>query len=443
MTGFFSLLFSNLNQEKIPYIVLRNYDDLPEKPLAGSDVDLLIDKKDKDNYFSIVKKTALETKTFILLKSDRSNCLSFFVYQTVPFTLGIWLDAFTEMSSKSFVWADGYFLLKHGIFNEEKKFFTLSKGEEAATIFLKEVFSGSFIKERYRIKIPDFISIDKESFIRTVEPYFGEKTAKEMADICLKKEWKKIRQKRILWFSRLMLRNFFYNPLKQIIDLFRFILGYLRWQLCQKGISVAIIGPDGVGKTTVSQELKKDLNDLFFRRIYQYHGHFGFFPEWGKVYRWLLGGRKKGKEESPRKEKKISFLRAFLSLFYYGLEHFLAWPWIIYLKSRSSVVIFDRFFYDFVTLNTGSKIVFDLFWIISRLIHRPDLVFILQAKPETIFSRKKELSLEEIKRQDRVFKDKRMSNLTSVIFIDGGMLPEQISTKIKEEILKKISERYE
>ena len=443
MKGFFSLLFSRLNEEKIPYVVLRNYDDLPEKPLAGSDVDLLIDKKDKENYFSIVKKTALETETLVLLKSDRPNCLSLFIYQTAPFSLGVWLDGFTEMSSKSFVWADTGLLLKQRVFNEEKKFFTLSKGNEAATLFLKEIFSGPFIKERYRLKIPDFILLDKERFIRAVRPYFSEKTAKEMADICIKKEWKKIMQKRTLWFSQLILRNFLHNPLKQIIDLLSFIFNYTKWQLCQKGISMAIIGPDGVGKTTISQELKENLDNLFFRRIYQYHGHFGFFPELGKIYRWLLGKREKNKEEFPRKENKISSLRALLSLFYYGLEHFLAWPWIVYLKSRSSLVIFDRFFYDFITLNTGSKIVFDLFWTISRLIHRPDLVFILQAKPETIFSRKKELSLEEIKRQGRVFKDKRISDLTSVIFIDGEISSEQVLVEIKKEILKKISERVQ
>ena len=182
-------------------------------------------------------------------------------------------------------------------------------------------------------------------------------------------------------------------------------------------MSVVLAGPDGVGKTTAVSGLAEKLEALFYGKIRNYHGHFGFFPEWSKVYNWIF--RKENNnlpKEFPRKIKKLSALRGILSVLYYGLEHFLAWPWILYLKIKGNAVIFDRYFYDFVTLSTNSKIPQKLFWFLSKIINRPDLTFILMAKPETIYSRKKELSSEEIKRQSDLFQDKRISNLASNLY---------------------------
>ncbi len=437
--GIFYSLFESL-REKIPYVVLRNYDDLPEKPLKGSDIDLLIGKKDREKYLLILKEVVVKTGSFILAKYDQPNCLSCFVYQKTPLNSGVWLDVFTEISSKSFIWADSGFLLRNRR-QHQKGFFIPLAGGEAATLFVKEIFSQSFIKERYRLKIPDLARNDRQNFIKILDPYFGEKTIREMLDLCLKGEWAKAIKKRNILFFTLVLKNFWRRPFGQMSAFLSFTLGYLKKIMSLKGLTVTLIGPDGVGKTTACQRLKEDLKNLPYKKIYEYHGHFGFFPEWGKVYRWILRKEENKKEVLPREKEKIGLLRAFLSILYYGLEHFLAWPWILWLKIRGNLVIFDRYFYDFVTLDTSSKLSLKLFWFLVRFIHRPDLTFVMNAAPETIYGRKKELSLGEIKRQSGLFGDGRILKLTSAVMIDGEESQTEVSARMKEEILKTLSKK--
>ena len=439
--GLFYLLFKYLLEE-IPFVVLRNYDALPNKPLPLSDVDLLIRKKDRKKYLLVLKKVAAKTESFILAKFDQSNCLSCFVYQKNTLNGGVWLDAFTELSSKGFVWADSHSLIERRFFRPEKGFFTLTKGAEAATLFIKEIFSHSFIKERYLSRIPDLVRSDKQNFRETLKPFFSEKTIQGMIDICLNGEWTKAIKRRKIWFFGLVLTSFLKKPFDQTYALLNFSWSHFKKAISLKGLTVIFMGPDGVGKTTAGQKLKEDLKNLPYKKIYEYHGHIGFFPEWRKVYQLIFKKEKKRQEDFPRQEKKVGVLRATLSLLYYGIEHFLAWPWILWLKIRGNLVIFDRYFYDFATLNVSSKLPLKLFWFLTKFIHRPDLTFIMQAAPETIYSRKKELVLGEIKRQSGLFKDARILDLTSAICIASEESPEAVSTRVKEEIFKNLSKRY-
>jgi thymidylate kinase len=437
---FFPLLFSYLNDREIPYALLRNYDDLPGKVLEGSDVDLLVDRKYKDKYFFAVKEVAEKTGSLVLLKSDRKNCLSYLIYNNEFEPSGVWLDAFWEMSSKSFIWADSDYLLKSRVFNGEKRFFTLSEGCEAATLFAKEIFNSVLIKDRYKPKISGLVLSDKEGFIKTLTSYLGKKNAKEMADICERSDWEKATERRRAWFYGLILKSFLRRNFIQIIDLLRFGLGYFKKILFKKGISIVLMGPDGVGKTAVSESTEENFKNFYFNKIYKYHGHFGFFPEWGRIYR-IFSKRSAHEEALPREEKKVSAARGVLSVLYYGLEHILARPWIALLKARGNLIIFDRYFYDFAVMNSSSLAPEKAFRFLNNFIHRPDLLFVFRADPEIIFERKKELSKKEIVRQDEIFRDKKISKFAPTVFVNAEESIGAVSGAVKKEILKELSRK--
>jgi thymidylate kinase len=440
--GFISLLFENLCQKKISYIILRNYENLPDKPLEGSDVDLLIAKDNEEKYSSALKEAILKSGSFILLKIRQSNCLSYFIYQKEPFPLGTWIDAFWELSTKSFIWADSNFLLQNRR-QHQKGFFISPPGGEAATLFVKEVLSGPFIKERYRLRIPDFVRIDKENFIKTLEPYFNKKIIQEMVQICLEGKWEEASKRRKSWWNHLVFNCFLQSPFSQSLRFVDFIFSQFKKLITQKGVIIAVLGPDGVGKTTICEGLKERAKNFFFKKVYQYHSHFGFFPELGKISSLFFGKRFSKEEKAISQEKPIGLPRAALHLFYYGLENFLAWPWILWLKMRGNLILFDRYFYDFIATNTHRKIPFWLFSLIAKIIPKPDLVFIIKASPEIIYKRKKELSFEEIKRQLYAFQDKRISKLVPTVFIDNEGELDVVLNKIEDEILKMLSKKYE
>jgi thymidylate kinase len=198
------------------------------------------------------------------------------------------------------------------------------------------------------------------------------------------------------------------------------------------------LGPDGVGKTTICSEVKKRMKNLFFRKIYVYHSHPGFIPKLRDIYSFIL--RKRVVETSFTREKKVSFLRYFLYLVYYGFENFIFWPRILWLRLRRSLIVFDRYFYDFLAVKRNSKF---LFWTISKIIPRPDLIFIIEASPEKIYERKKELNIEEIKRRLILYKSEKLSGLAPVVFINSEKSLNDISAKIEKEVAKKLLERHD
>lgn len=429
--GVIGLLIESLNEAKISYVVLRNYEKLPKEPMPGSDVDLLIDERSQKEYISIFEEAARDSRTFIFFKSRHFNCLSYFVYQKTPFRFLDWIDAFTKIATKSFVWMDSDFLLKNRVWHENG-FYILSPGAEAATLFLKEVLAGFPVKEKYRSKIQDLVKRDEAAFLRVVSPYFGQKIGQEMLQICLKGRWEDTFKKRRQWRQKLFFTAFSRQPAKQLFWSLRFLWDYFReFVRFRKGTSIAVIGPDGVGKTTICQGFQKRLEKFPFRKIFYYHGRFELFPELGKLYNRLIAGGKEAGNRNAATPKEVGNLRALLYLAYYGLEYLIGWPWFLWAKIRGYIFIFDRYFYDFFANERYPK----LFLFISKIIPRPDLLFVIDAKPELIYERKKELTIDEIKSQLRVFQGPLLEFTRPIKIKNEGSI-EDILVKIEDEFIK-------
>jgi len=441
--GVNSLLFELLNQKKIPYFVLRNYENLPAGPLGGTDIDLLIKNDSKEKYLSVLKKAVFESKGYIVSVINQSNCLSCFIWQKNNSIPGVWIDAFLELSTKSFVWADSNFLLQN-CYENEKGFFVSSPGGEAAVLFVREILNGSSIKEKYRLRIPGLIANDKENFIKTIKPYFSNYNVEKMASICLSGKWKEAFKERNNWRRNLILNHFFKKPFHQTFRFLNFVLSQIKknFKRIGGGSIIVIMGPDGVGKTTICEGLKEKVSNFPFNGEKQYHGHFGFFPELGKMYSLIRGRKILEQDKAAIQEKPIGFLRAILHLFYYGLECFLSWPLVFWLKIRGNLIVFDRYFYDFIATKTHREIPFWMFYAIAIIIPRPDIIFTIEARPETIYGRKKDLSLKEIKRQLEAFCDPRIAKISPVILINGEKTPDLILDDIEEEIAKKLAKKY-
>ena len=70
---FLVCLFENLNLRKIDYCVLRNYQFLPLST-KGSDIDILINKKDSSVFFNLIKEIADNHNGKIISIIDSSIC---------------------------------------------------------------------------------------------------------------------------------------------------------------------------------------------------------------------------------------------------------------------------------------------------------------------------------------------------------------------------------
>lgn len=391
-------LFDRMNDSGILYAVLRNYGTLPEVPDPNGDVDILIPENQAVFFHRILKKSLEETGGKIFFTRHRFHCTSYFIFIPGQPAFATWIDAFTMIATRGVPWLDTGSILLDRI-RHQRGFFILSPGAEAATLFMKEILAKRPLKPKYQEQIIELLKKtgSPEIFRRLLSTYFGEKHATSMFDLAKQSKWDEAFQKRKEWWRILLAFTFRKELLRQIGRFFLFFTGHMVqtfFQSCRGGI-IAVLGPDGVGKTTACHNLQERLKKWPFRKVLVYHGEFGVFPSLGKIYRWITKPWQKASAEEFSRHQTAGSLRAFIHLIYYGLEFFLAWPFVLWGRWRGNCFIFDRYYYDFSLRPTHRW----LYRLITKLIPSPDLIIILKAPPAIIYERKQELSFSQIEDQ--------------------------------------------
>jgi thymidylate kinase len=182
------------------------------------------------------------------------------------------------------------------------------------------------------------------------------------------------------------------------------------------GVLVAVLGPDGVGKSTVLEGLAAEfIVPLRRRRLFHYR------PQ-------VLAKRKDNRPvtdphgQTPR-GALISMV--YLSVFFadclagYFLE---VKPRLV----RSGFVQFDRYFHDVMVDPRRYRYGGPQWYakLLSRLLPEPDLVIVLDANEDLILSRKTELTRAEIQRQRQAYAELRFRRAKEVcVRTDGGIQP--------------------
>ncbi|MDQ2695164.1 MAG: hypothetical protein M3Z21_07270 [Pseudomonadota bacterium] len=187
--------------------------------------------------------------------------------------------------------------------------------------------------------------------------------------------------------------------------------------LRRRGLTVALLAPDGAGKSTLAQALRDD-GFLRARLIYM-----GTNPRAGGVGlpagAWLAGRRRQGS----------------VSARLLGFPHRLAQQWLrcavgLYHKGRGRFVVFDRYVYDGLLAPASRSL--------GRRLRRglllgtcpaPDLVVMLDAPGEVLHRRKGEHSPAVLERQRQIFLSLQ-DRLAGMVVVDAGLPPPQVRREV-------------
>lgn len=437
---FLSQFFSRLNEEKITYCVLRNYEELPER--VGNDVDIWIKDKHREKLHSIIKDLA-HTLDYTLDYTPRLTLLGegdYFLIKEINGKFNIiHLDCWTYIHWKGICFIDELVIEKNLLWHKDL-FFIPSPGIRASIMLLKDLLQHGRVKDKYKGIMKEYSRSDSNIFLKSIYKSFGERASTSLLEMSMNGEWtaleRKTNQLRLIIFLRTLL-----HPKKQLRNwVYYSHAQFRRFFINSRGIFLVLIGPDGSGKSTTSNNLIVSEIKRLFQKKYYFHGHFPFLPELKKIVAFFKGNKNVVQtSENAESSIPLGTLRSMIYPIYYGFNYFLGHFFIWKEKARGNLIIFDRYFYDYFIQTQYINCPRWLLNLITKVIPKPDVIVYLKNSPETIYNRKPELTIEEIERQVKVCEHivRRFKN--SVVI--ETTTPEEVTEKIQRVIVNKMGEK--
>lgn len=178
----------------------------------------------------------------------------------------------------------------------------------------------------------------------------------------------------------------------------------------RRGLSVALMGPDGAGKSTLAAGIAEEFG-LPVRRVYM--------GMWATTARRRVPG---------------------LAI---AIRPFAMWRrWLIarFHVAVGRLVIFDRYTYDALIPPTGSLTTLKraYFWLLSHTIPAPDLVFILDAPGDLLHARKGEFDPDRLE-TDRMHFRSFAGRVPNVVVVDATRDPEAVRAEVTDRIWRRFA----
>ncbi|EKQ54519.1 MAG: thymidylate kinase [Methanobacterium sp. Maddingley MBC34] len=397
---FIKSFFEILEEKKIPYVVLRNYDGLPDR--VGNDIDMLVTENELNNYGRLLCSLGLEKGWYLCDKQKRYGFASYIFFNGNKPSQTLKWDVWAPITWKGLTWVDTEFVMNNRILHKNG-FYIPPKGVEAATLVLKEILQNGTIREKNYRQIKKFAPEDPESFKMVLTKYFNDKIIDKLLYNSIHGNWNKIRKDHKKTRNNLAFNSLVNEKLLFPLKIFNFFWGHIKEKSSSEVmVFVCLIGPDGSGKTTISSSIRGTAKSIF-KKTYYFHGHYGVFPE----FKNMMPSNKYKKigrdiEEKMDKKTPNGIVPHFL-VFYYSLEYIIGYYYLKYKnRNKKTFMVFDRYFYDYLIQPGPFKINNIFIRVLLRIVPHPDILLFLKSPPELVYERKPELAVTEIDRQLRI-----------------------------------------
>ncbi|MFT4600285.1 MAG: thymidylate kinase [Arenicella sp.] len=187
---------------------------------------------------------------------------------------------------------------------------------------------------------------------------------------------------------------------QRIFRVCRYYLVQCKNLIVPQGSIITFSGVDGAGKTTVINEVIESLKNKYRKEVVYLRHRPGLLPILSAVKHGSRAEAEKiSSQNLPRQGKNKNKISSILRFSYYYADYILGQIMVrVKYLSRDKIVIYDRYYFDFINDSKRSNICLKRSFIkrMYTFISKPDFNFYLYNDPKVILQRKKELSKKDI-----------------------------------------------
>ena len=426
LTGFLGLLFTELDARGIQYCVLHSFENLPDG--LATDLDMAIPRRAWARIPDVL--SMLEAHGYHAVQ-----CLNYeiggyyfvFAWSTDSSVQTVAIDFISEHREGNLILASGEELVRGR--RRFRSFWIPAAAQEYRYLLIKKVLKGA-MTERSSRRLADLSrEIESSERSKICAQFFGKNwgeraieasAAGTLGEILLKlkhRVWARTWQSRPwmpLWY--------------RLSDLPRIA----RRVAEPTGLLVAVLGPDGVGKSTLLRTLGEQLAGAFRSR---------------SLFHWrpamIFAGRSSA-VTNPHERPVFGALRSLAHLAGHFADYQIGFALCIQpMLSRSGLVLFDRYFYDLAAdpkryRYGGPPAVPKMLF---RAVPRPDLVLLLDAPEEVVLGRKSETTAEEIRAGRERYWSLAEQDLP-IRRLDASQSPDLVALRASKLVIEALRARF-
>jgi len=409
-------LLEALERECEAYCILSGYERLPE--YFDTDIDFMVGPRDFRRMPGLVDEVARRTQTrlFQVVDHEVTGRAFWLVMLFGAEVIVVQPDCASDYRHYERLWLRCDEVLG-GRRRSPQGFWIPASAHEFAYALVKRLNKRSFTKDHgqklHRLYVEDPPGCDQ-----MIGRFWKGSQGELVRRMAVSGDWE-VMNAQLESLRREMLRNTSETAWQRAERAPRRALAFIRRVTQLTGGWIAVMGPDGAGKSLVISALREQLSSTF-RVVRCYH----LRPKL-----LLPGNSAEAAVTDPHGKPPRGMLASIAKVFFLLADYILGY--LIQLAPammRSDMIIFDRYVYDLLV--DSRRVRYGgpgwLLRLAASVVPKPDLVILLDAPAEVLWSRKQEVSFEEVVRQ-RAGYLQVARDLPQAVVIDAAKSPSEVA----------------